>query len=286
MEEKSDVILFAERNANDTELLENGKLRFRLTGMEFSPTTPHALLQAHANGRAMKRAKNQDHDYSVYLPHVVPHKAKDSSFFLYCKLTNTTIPKIPGKVQNHVNGKRFRAKLAQWQAKEKQRKERSDAVAKRRTKRPETDGEGPGDGSESEEDDVLDAISLTDDSESGDQSGELSDAEIDAQSLSEDENAIEDVPDPKNENVSSESEDGMDLDGGTEGSNGVPRTGTDQKRRVSGGKNTRKLRVASTRKNSPRVSTGKRTRIDRKVPKKVAHVRRRPRARTGMAGAT
>lgn len=279
MSEKSDVILFAESHTDDTELLENGKLRFCLTGMEFSPTTPRSLLEAYANGRAMKRAKNQDHDYSCYLPHIVAHKLKDPSYFLYCRLTNTTIPKIPEKVQGHVNGRRFRAKLADWHAREKRREGRLKPNFRKHAKEPQDNGEGSIQPLKSENGvDVLDAIDLTDDSVSDEGSSD--------HALSED-GQPDDVPEQKIETAAaSDSEDEMELEGATQGLANEDAIKVGRRSQVrKGGQVSKKSRTTSPNGDSPRTSTGKRKRSGGKVPKKLAQRRQRFRLRTTPAKA-
>lgn len=269
MSEKSDVILFAESHTDDTELLENGKLRFCLTGMEFSPTTPRSLLEAHANGRAMKRAKNQDHDYSCYLPHIVAHKLKDPSYFLYCRLTNTTIPKIPEKIRGHVNGRRYRAKLADWHAREKRREERRKPNFRKHAEESQDNGEGSVKPLESENGvDVLDAIDLTDDSESDEEGSD--------HDLSEDEQP-DDVSDQKTETAAaSDSEDEMELEGATEELTNEAVVNVGRRSQVrEGGRVSRESHTTSPNDGSPRMSTGKRKRSGGKVPKKLAQRRKR-----------
>lgn len=265
---KSDVVLFAESHKDDTELLESGKLRFRLTGMEFSATTPHKVLDAYARGRAIKRAKNQEHDYSCYLPHIIGHKFKNPSYFLYCKLTNTTLPKIPDKVQGHVNGKRYRARLAAWQAREERRRERLGGCSDHQTEAPE-DSEGSSQKPVANEsgNDVLDGISITDDSESDQQSDGASDRSTGAA-----------APD--------DSEDEMEVEGATEdlddddAADDAPRHRSKKARRTP-----RKSRASAANGGSPHTPSKKRARSGGNVPKKVAQKRQRfkSRATSGKA---
>merc|ERR1712224_1087104 len=54
----------------------------------------------------MKRQKWYSQDFSQFLPDIVPHKTLKKH--LFCTLTRVTIPMQPEKVQNHMNGGKFK----------------------------------------------------------------------------------------------------------------------------------------------------------------------------------
>lgn len=65
------------------------------------------VIEAHVNGKKFKKALEwYNHDYSQYLPYIVPHKEDNKK--LFCLLTKQTLNKIPAEVQKHVSGKRFK----------------------------------------------------------------------------------------------------------------------------------------------------------------------------------
>lgn len=112
---KDAVSEFLESIGDEVEMTEEGKYRFVVTGMEFPTTASLETLKAHYNGRAMKRARvqraNEQYDLTQHLPHIVPHKFMNAEKFLFCYLTNKTLPRNSAVVKRHVNGKRFKLRL-------------------------------------------------------------------------------------------------------------------------------------------------------------------------------
>lgn len=115
MVSQSDVARFALQNQAITKLLANGKLQFSRTGMEFPANAKYQVLEAYAGGRAYRRAiwalENKSYDFAQHEPYIVPHKYRKGDHFLFCKLTNSTIPRRKDSVEKHVAGKKFRKRL-------------------------------------------------------------------------------------------------------------------------------------------------------------------------------
>lgn len=197
MVRKSDVALYAAKHPEKTTVLENGKLQFTETGMEFPPDANTTTLNAYAGGRAYRRAiakaVNDAYDFSVHLPYIVPHKFRNERHFLFCTLTQKTIPRSKETVLNHVEGKRFKRRLAEAEkAKSEreriaQRRKEAKARTKENKKSRTVDVDENEDGSDvdegqdmSDEGDVLEGILSSED-----------DAEMDEGSLHEEPSEIE-----------------------------------------------------------------------------------------------
>lgn len=178
MVSQSDVVRYATEHASTTKLLSNGKLQFVQTGMEFGATTPRSVLEAYAGGRAYKRAlelrTSEDYNFAQHKPFIVPHKHRDEKHFLYCKLTNSTLPRRKDTIIGHVNGKRFqrrlkeaeenRAELARIEEKRKEKREKAKEAGRKKRAHAEGDDENDAEGGEeTEEQDVLEGILSHDD---------------------------------------------------------------------------------------------------------------------------
>lgn len=86
------------------QLQSNNKILCSLTNHEMSPQ--YKAIISHVEGKKFKKAMEwYKHDFSNYLPHIVPHKRDDKK--LFCVLTKETLNKIPAEIEKHVNGKRF-----------------------------------------------------------------------------------------------------------------------------------------------------------------------------------
>lgn len=182
MVSQSDVARYVSRNPSVAKLLENGKLQFTQTGQEFPPNTPKAVLEAYAAGRAYRRAlaarENESYDFSQHEPHIVPHKHRNDNHFLYCTLTNVTLPKRKQVVENHVGGKRFLRQLKELE-RAKERRKGSEIDGKVGEDAEEKAGEkDSGDLELEKEPDVLDG--LLSDSEEADEGNEEMDEDGDA----------------------------------------------------------------------------------------------------------
>lgn len=129
---KSAASKFIKKHRGDVELLENGKVRFKLTGMDFPASVSGEVLESYFNGRSMRRARvaarNENYDFDAHRPNVMPHKHRDENKFLYCHLTGTTLPRDAEVVKGHVTGKRYLRRLAEAEVREV---ERQRIIAKR-----------------------------------------------------------------------------------------------------------------------------------------------------------
>lgn len=162
---------FIEENSDDVEMTAAGKLRVKLTGMEFASTTPIEDIRRYLNGRAMRRARVasecQHYDFKKLLPHIVPHSKKKGKggkdCFMYCMLTGATLPKNPKVLERHVAAKKFRRAVREWEKKkamgEEERRREEEKVRKRKEyglmllkERKEKMDDGQEDGEEGEED--------------------------------------------------------------------------------------------------------------------------------------
>lgn len=197
---KTNVALYAGKHADKVTILENGKLRFTLTGMDFPENTSTEVLEAYAKGQTMRRAinqeKNKSYNFEANEPYVVPHRVRDKNHFLFCKLTKSTVARISYKVDQHVGGKRYQ-KLLKAQKKLEAERARLAGIRKakadmRRLARGEQAGadsakEAKGEKGEEEdadeEGDVLDGIlsESEDDDEMGEAEGDTADGPEDAE---------------------------------------------------------------------------------------------------------
>lgn len=147
-DKKTDVEKYVAEHYETTELLETGKLRFTLTGMEFPRTADMTLLQAYAEGRSMRRAqqasKNLEYDFTQHLPFIIPHREYNPKYFLYCVLTFKTVRRTPEAVRRHVAGKRFARLFAAKQKKREAYIKRRDKALKWREFEKKGKGKGKG----------------------------------------------------------------------------------------------------------------------------------------------
>ena len=86
--------------------------------------------QAHINGRKYKKAKAQEaakqYNFAQHEPHIVQNRRDPRS--LFCHRTKLHLNKVPEEVEIHVKGRRFRARLQEWEEKQVRR----SALAARR----------------------------------------------------------------------------------------------------------------------------------------------------------
>jgi hypothetical protein len=134
---------FVEMHADDVEATPGGKIRFALTGMEFpAAAADTTLVSQYLAGPALRRAKiqreNLSFDFDALRPNIVPHKAKNPASFLWCRLTEKTLPRNVTVVRNHISGRKYVAALARQKVAEDERvrisarrAERADAKAAR-----------------------------------------------------------------------------------------------------------------------------------------------------------
>ncbi|XP_002741776.1 surfeit locus protein 2-like [Saccoglossus kowalevskii] len=109
----------------------------RLTGHEMPGNLD--IVKKHTEGKKYRRLKDENNfDYEIYKPHLVPSYKRGHEQQLFCLLTLRHINKQPSHVEKHVNGKRYRKALDRY--KECQR---TGEVfkAKLSNKKPKTDSE-------------------------------------------------------------------------------------------------------------------------------------------------
>lgn len=209
MASQTDVARYAAEHSSTTELLSSGKLQFTKTGMEFAPTTPCKVLEAYAAGRSYKRVvelrASEGYEFAQHEPYIVKHKHRDDKHFLYCKLTDSTLPRRKEVVVGHVSGKRFQRQLknaertrAEAKRIEEKRKERQEkqrlAGRKKRDDRKGADEGGEENGEGAEAPDLLGGI-LSDDDD------DMKDGEEDASAGEEDEEMGDDGKDALDERM-------------------------------------------------------------------------------------
>jgi hypothetical protein len=88
------------------------------------------IVQQYLSSTALRKAREWgSFDYTVYRPYIVPHKEDQKK--LFCTLTKEVLHKIPEKIKNHVNGKRFiRLKAEAEEIQKKTRKSKSKETLK------------------------------------------------------------------------------------------------------------------------------------------------------------
>ncbi|KAA8492453.1 Surfeit locus protein 2 [Porphyridium purpureum] len=121
----------AERSDEARLVEEDGKLKVQctLTGHEMQPDMK--TLHQYWLGKALKRARQERaaaaYDFSQYEPHVVPHRTNAKK--LFCLFTRMVLNRVPEQIERHVNGRRFKFHLAQWESQQKRNAERARAGA-------------------------------------------------------------------------------------------------------------------------------------------------------------
>lgn len=183
MAHQSEAAAYAAKHKQATTLLDNGKLRFERTGMEFPASVTTATLEGYVKGsfrRTIDKKKNDEYDFSAHEPHIVPHAARDARHFLFCKLTKKTLPRNCDDIDRHVKGRRFQFHVKEAEEKAQIRQEQQRKSRERRAKYAATPKDGaPKDGAHQgkkdedkvmEEQDVLQGI-LSDEEPDVDNSG-------------------------------------------------------------------------------------------------------------------
>ena len=86
------------------------------------------IVNKYLSSDKFKKARDwYSYDYSKYLPYVTEHK--DNPKFMFCQLTKAEIPKIPQKVEIHINSKRYKRKLVEAEEKNAKRKSKAENAA-------------------------------------------------------------------------------------------------------------------------------------------------------------
>ena len=121
--------------------------------------------------KALETAKQ--YDFAQHAPHIVQHKTDPRK--LFCHRTKLHLNKVPAEVEVHVKGRRFRARLQEWEEKQKRR---ADKAARVQAKAEYRDARKAalataGGGSDEEEDPVLAKFAhLADDDDDDDDDGD------------------------------------------------------------------------------------------------------------------
>lgn len=177
--------MYAKEHPDSTTLLPNGKIRFTQSGMEFPANVRTSVLQTYVHGRAFRRALekmvNDAYDFEQHLPYIVAHPKKDERHFMYCTLTDCTLPRSRDVLVKHTNGKRFKRRFEEAEKRRVQREQHEMNRKKKRNnrnKRSDTQGaEEKGDkpdeamNGEANEQDVLDGVFSSED-ESAEEQGQ------------------------------------------------------------------------------------------------------------------
>jgi hypothetical protein len=86
-----------------------------------------AFFQAHLNGKKYKKMKAaqkaEEYNFKQHEPHIVPNKRDPRK--LFCHRTKLHLNRVPEEVEVHVKGRRFRARLKEWEEKQQRRAEKA-----------------------------------------------------------------------------------------------------------------------------------------------------------------
>ena len=94
-----------ERNSEHIELrMSDNRIICKLSGHEMAPRAE--VVSAYLNGKKFRKLREwYSFDFTCFQPWIVDHKQSNKK--LFCKLTKQTLNKIPDKIQQHMNGKKF-----------------------------------------------------------------------------------------------------------------------------------------------------------------------------------
>ena len=105
----------------DLEMTQTGKCRCKVTGHEMVPQ--RGVIEAHLAGKRYRKMKAQEaaaqYDFAQHEPHIVQNKRDPKK--LFCHRTKLHLNRVPEEVEVHVKGRRFRARLQEWEEKQKRR---------------------------------------------------------------------------------------------------------------------------------------------------------------------
>jgi hypothetical protein len=103
----------------------------KLTGYEMPARAD--VVHGYLSGAKFRKTREwYKFDYSEFLPLVIPD-SKDSKL-LYCKVTKESLPKIPEKVRQHVNGKRYARLRKEYEVEETRKTKKSTEAARKKAK--------------------------------------------------------------------------------------------------------------------------------------------------------
>mmetsp|Transcript_117088 Transcript_117088/g.331378 ORF Transcript_117088/g.331378 Transcript_117088/m.331378 type:complete len:220 (+) Transcript_117088:62-721(+) len=124
-------------------LRSNTKVRCKSTGHEMPPR--FKVVSEYLNGAKYKKLKEwYSVDFTQYEPHIVQHP--ELKKHLLCKLTNTTIPMNPDKVQAHVGSKRYKNFLKEHEEGARKKAEKKERIRSALAKRKRMKAASPEDG--------------------------------------------------------------------------------------------------------------------------------------------
>ncbi|KAL4488016.1 hypothetical protein ABPG72_009354 [Tetrahymena utriculariae] len=121
------------------EILENGKIRCKLTNHEMNPDV--AKYNEYIKSKGYQKAIEKDFDFDQYKPHIVPFKGAEEHF-LWCHLTQTKVPKMKNVILRHVEGKKYQRLLSLFNQKKQEREQKKKITllkSKKLTKEEEED---------------------------------------------------------------------------------------------------------------------------------------------------
>lgn len=112
------------------------------------------VVHDYLNSKSFKKAHEwYSFDFSIFSPHIVQDKNNEKR--LFCKLSKKSLNKIPEEVHNHVNGKRFKRLLQEFNMKGASKEVDDESESGHAEMLGENEGEGEGEG---EGDDFADLL--------------------------------------------------------------------------------------------------------------------------------
>jgi hypothetical protein len=90
---------------------ESDRIRCLVTGHEMARSVQ--AIKSHFEGRKFKAKAGKwkpAFNFAQYEPHIVEDRS-NPKHFLYCRITRSTIPRLAGSVEAHVNGRRYQNAL-------------------------------------------------------------------------------------------------------------------------------------------------------------------------------
>ena len=91
------------------------------------------VVASYLGGGKFKKTKEwYTFDFSQFLPLIIPD-SKDSKL-LYCRVTKESLPKIPDKVRQHINGKRYIRLRKEFEVEEERKTKKSEDAARKKAK--------------------------------------------------------------------------------------------------------------------------------------------------------
>ncbi|KAL4469557.1 hypothetical protein ABPG74_004810 [Tetrahymena malaccensis] len=103
------------------EILENGKIRCKLTNHEMNPDV--SKYNEYIKSKGYQKAIEKDFDFDQYKPHIVPFKGAEEHF-LWCHLTQTKVPRMKNVILRHVEGKKYQRLLSLFNQKKQEREQK------------------------------------------------------------------------------------------------------------------------------------------------------------------